>query len=194
MLDIAAETTSDLRPALAVCAYDLDQPAWPVEEEPNLAFPFARAVVVEPAAPEGLAQRLSEGLRERRCQGLLLVGRSRSGQVRLQTRAENRVMGGKGRLDPLGPAVARATASAQEILRALGDVGVTASATSDAEDDAGSYLLYRVLNSLPDGADAPAVGLLRLPHGQPSEEAARVVSAVASAMARHLPPCPRTRT
>jgi hypothetical protein len=49
------------------------------------------------------------------------------------------------------------------MVRALNDAGLAAEATSDGEEDAGSYLLYRVLTALPDGSDAPAVGLIRAP-------------------------------
>ncbi len=58
----------------------------------------------------------------------------------------------------------------------------------DAEDDVGSYLLYRMLAELPDGPEAPAIGLIRAP--QPADErlVRKGVKAAASAMARRMSP------
>ena len=89
--------------------------------------------------------------------------------------------------------MARATAPVADIVRALNNAGLPAAASSDSEDDAGSYLLYRVLSSLPDGPDTPAVGLLRAPEGEPDDAVQRAVKATAEAMARHLSPLPRLR-
>ena len=76
-------------------------------------------------------------------------------------------------------------------MRALHEAGLKADASSDAEDDVGSYLLYRLLSELPDSPDAPAIGLLRTP--LPADEAvvSKGVKAAASAMARRLSPLPR---
>jgi hypothetical protein len=79
------------------------------------------------------------------------------------------------------------------MVAALHDAGLAASASSVCEGDAGSYLLYRVLSGLPDGADTPAIGLLRAPQGQPDAAVQRAVKAAAQAMARHLSPLPRAR-
>jgi hypothetical protein len=79
------------------------------------------------------------------------------------------------------------------MVRALGEAGFPAEATSDSEDDAGSYLLYRVLTALPDNADAVSVGLLRTPAGLEPDAARRGVEAAAMAIARHLSLLPRTR-
>jgi pyrrolidone-carboxylate peptidase len=79
------------------------------------------------------------------------------------------------------------------MVQALRDAGLAAEATSEAEGDAGSYLLYRVLSALPDEADAPAVGLLRAPLSASDAAVQRGVKAAAQAMARHLSPLPRSR-
>ncbi|RZJ41804.1 MAG: hypothetical protein EON86_08875 [Brevundimonas sp.] len=80
-----------------------------------------------------------------------------------------------------------------DMVRALTEAGLIAGATSDAEEDAGSYLLYRVLSNLPDGLDTPAIGLLRAPENEPDAAVQRAVKAAAQAMARHLSPLPRSR-
>jgi len=89
--------------------------------------------------------------------------------------------------------MARATAPVAEIVRALGEAGLTADASSESEDDAGSYLLYRVLSGLRDGPDTPAIGLLRAPEHEPDAAVQRAVKAAAQAMARHFSPLPRSR-
>ncbi|HBI18761.1 MAG TPA: hypothetical protein DDY79_05460, partial [Brevundimonas sp.] len=68
---------------------------------------------------------------------------------RVQMRAENRTLDHKHRLSSTGPGVARATAPVADIVRALTAAGLEADASSEAEEDAGSYLLYRVLADLP---------------------------------------------
>lgn len=196
MLDPEDEA-SDYRPALVICAYDADEAGWdPVEDlsgEPwNPAG--ARTLAVAGGEPEALATVLSAHLHDRRCRGLLLVGRTRrSDGFRLQIRAENRSLDGAGRLDEVGPGMARATAPVADIVRALNEAGLTADASSDSEEDAGSYLLYRVLSGLQDGPDTPAIGLLRAPEHEPDAAVQRAVKAAAQAMARHLSPLPRSR-
>ena len=106
-------------------------------------------------------------------------------------RAENRALNGTDRLDDTGPGLARATAPVAEIVRALNDAGLAAAASSDSEADAGSYLLYRILSSLPDGTDSPAIGLLRAPVASSDAAVQRGVKAAAAAMASHLSPLPR---
>jgi hypothetical protein len=80
-----------------------------------------------------------------------------------------------------------------EIVRALNDAALATDATSESEEDAGSYLLYRILTALPDAADAPAVGLLRVPLTADPVALQTAIRTAASAMARHLSPLPRTR-
>jgi hypothetical protein len=188
---------TDLRPALVICAYDADEAGWyPVEDlsgEPWTPT-GARTLTVAGGDPEALASVLSAHLGDRRCRGLLLVGRTRhSDAFRLQIRAENRSLDGGRRLDSLGPGMARSTAPVIDIVRALNKVGLAADASSESEDDAGSYLLYRLLSGLSDGPDTPAIGLLRAPEHESDAAVQRAVKAAAQAMAHHLSPLPRSR-
>lgn len=191
------ETAPDYRPALVICAYDVDEAGWdPVEDLSGEPWnpTGARTLAVAGGEPEALATILSAHLDDRSCRGLLLVGRTRhSDAFRLQIRAENRSLDGARRLDELGPGMARSTAPTADMVRALNKLGLTADASSDSEDDAGSYLLYRVLSSLPDGPDTPAIGLLRAPEHEPDATVQRAVKTAAQVMARHLSPLPRSR-
>jgi len=197
MLDTAAETSPDHRPAIVICAWDSGEAGWdPVEDLSGVPWspPGARTVAVPGGEPDALADTLAAHLRDQRCRALLLVGRTRrSTDFRLQIRAENRSLDGAHRLTSVGPAIARATAPAAEMVRAMNAAGLTVDASSDAEDDAGSYLLYRVLSGLPEGLDTPAVGLLRAPEGRSAADVQKAVKAAAEAMARHLSPLPRSR-
>lgn len=197
MLDTLAETEPDRRPAILICAYDADDPASSALDDLSSAGwspAGARALAIPADAPDALAQLISGGLGQADCCAVLLVGRTRrSENVRLQMRAENRALTGGAKLSSTGPAMARATAPVAEIVRALNDAGLPAEATSDCEEDIGSYLLYRILTALPDTADAPAVGLLRLPATINSEALRTGIRTATSAMARHLSPLPRTR-
>ncbi len=197
MFEPRDETAPDSRPALVICAYDAEAVGWdPVEDlsgEPWSPV-GARTLPVPAAEPEALAATLSAHLGDRSCRGLLLVGRTRrSDAFRLQIRAENRSPVGGRRLDIVGPATARATAPVAEMVRALNRAGLSAGASSESEDDVGSYLLYRILSRLPDELDTPAVGLLRAPENEPDAAVQRAVKAAAQAMARHLSPLPRSR-
>ena len=196
MLESSDEAAPDLRPALIICAWDLDEAAW-YQAEDLSGIPWspvgARTLAVAAGEPEALATTLSAHLNDRSCRGLLLVGRTRrSDAFRLQIRAENRSLDG-GRLDGFGPGMARATAPVADMVRALNEAGLAAAARSDSEEDAGSYLLYRVLSGLPDGPDTPAIGLLRAPEHEKDVAVQRAVKAAAQAMARHLSPLPRSR-
>lgn len=197
MHDTIADTPPDRRPAIVICAWDADDPVWdPIEDLSGEAWSpsGARTVAVPSADPEALAATLSAHLRDNGTRALLLVGRSRHAEgFQLQIRAENRALAGGQRLDGVGPSVARATAPVAEMVRALADEGLNAEATSDAEDDVGSYLLYRVLAGLSEDADTPAVGLLRAPTGGDDHAVQRAVKTTAQAMARHLSPLPRSR-
>lgn len=197
MLEPKDEAKPDYRPGLVICAYDEAEAGWdPVEDLSGEPWnPIgARTLAVAAGEPEILATVLSAHLDEGACRGLLLVGRTRrSDSCRLQIRAENRSLDGGHRLDELGPGMARATAPVVDIVRALKKAGLTANASSESEDDAGSYLLYRVLATLPDGPDTPAIGLLRVPEHAPDAAMQRAVKAAAQAMAYHLPPLPRSR-
>ena len=197
MLEPKDEAAPDFRPALVICAYDVDDAGWdPVED--LCGDPWnpigARTLAVAAGEPEALATVLSAHLDDRRCRGMLLVGRTRrSNAFRLQIRAENRSLDGGRRLDLVGPGTARATAPVADIVRALREAGLAADASSDSEEDAGSYLLYRLLSGLADGPDTPAIGLLRAPEHESGAAVQRAVKAAAQAMAHHLSPLPRSR-
>lgn len=196
MLDTPAETRPDRRPEMLVCVCD---PADPL----SLLLDDADPAVWGPAGPRvqalgrddaaSLAGVIAGRLRDADVRAVLLVGRTRrSDGFRLQMRAENRALTGGRKVSLTGPATARTTAPVAEMVRALADAGFSADATSDSEEDAGSYLLYRVLTALPDNADAVAVGLLRAPQTLDADRVKEGVRAAASAMARHLSP-PRSR-
>jgi pyrrolidone-carboxylate peptidase len=196
MLDTVAEEKPDRRPAMLVCMYEESDPAWLLQmlDVSSGTGSAVRIVPFGPDDPEALARALTGQLDDTDCRAVLLVGRTRKAdRFRLQMRAENRTLTGGQKLSGTGPALARATAPVAEMVRALGDAGFAADATSDCEEDAGSYLLYRVLTALPDHADAVAVGLLRTPGGLTTEETRRGVAAATMAMARHLTPLPRAR-
>lgn len=197
MLDTRMLETPDQRPAIAICAYEIGETGWdPVEDLSGAAWSptGARTLAIDPAEPEVLAVTLSEALASPACRGLLLVGRTRQeGGFKLQIRTENRSLDGTHRGDADGPGIARATAPTAEMVREMTDAGLKAGVSSEAEDDVGSYLLYRVLAALPEGVDTPAVGLLRAPVDAADERVQRAVKAAAQAMARHLAPLPRPR-
>lgn len=197
MLDTIAENLPDRRPAILVCVYEPDEPLrTAVEPEGGSAWtpPGARVRAVGAGAPSALADALTRQLDEADCRAVLLVGRTRkSSNFRVQMRAENKTAEGGGKVSRIGPAFARATAPAAEMVRELIDAGLAAEATSESEEDVGSYLLYRVLTALPDNADAPSVGLLRVPGSLGPDQLRRGVQTATDAMARHLSPLPRAR-
>lgn len=183
-------TGRDRRPGIVICAYDAEDPVWDFVEDLSGRLwdpPGARTVAVPAEEPNALARALTERLRDGGCQAMLLVGRStRAPGFRVQMRAEGRTPGEGKRLSDTGPSIARSTAPVADMVRALQEAGLKADASSEAEDDVGSYLLFRLLSELPDNPDAPAIGLLRTPG--PADEAAisKGVKAAASAMARRL--------
>lgn len=196
MLDTHAETVPDRRPAIVICAYDVSETGWDPVEDPS-GLPWGpvggRTIPVAATDPRTLATTLTARLMEPGCRALLLVGRTRHGDAfRIQMRAENRALDGTARLDPTGPCSARATAPVAEIVEAMNEAGLTAHASSDYEDDVGNYLLYRILSDLPDGADSPAVSLIRAPATVSDAELRRGVQTAAATMARHLSPLPRS--
>lgn len=197
MVDITAGTTPDQRPAIVICAWDAGEAAWdPIEDLSGQPWnpPGARTVPVPAAEPEALASTLLAHLNDQRTRALLLIGRThRSDTFRVQIRAENRTFDGRRRMDEVGPAVARATAPVADIVRALKEAGLAADASSDAEDDAGNYLLYSILANLAEGEDTPAIGLLRAPAHEGDAAVTRAVKTTAQAMARLLSPLPRSR-
>jgi hypothetical protein len=197
LLDIDNGHSPDRRPAIAICAWDLSFTAWdPVEDLSGDPWnPVGARTLPVPGATsaEALAIDLSERLTRGECGALLLVGRTtHPGAFRIQTRAENRRLDGGDRLDHTGPGVVRATAPAAEIVRDLTAAGLNAIAASDAEEDAGSYILYRILNDLPDGPASPAIGLIRAPSDTPPAKVQLAVKTAASVIARRLAPLPRS--
>lgn len=195
MLDTIAENQPDRRPAILVCVYETADPLWTaLDADADWTPPGARLRPLGPGEPAELAVRITDELDHADCRAVLLVGRTRkSDGFRVQMRAENRALTGGTKLSQTGPSLARATAPVAEMVRALIDAGLTAAATSDSEEDIGSYLLYRVLTALPDDVDAPAVGLLRAPSTLNEAQLRLGIQTAATAMARHLSPLPRTR-
>lgn len=194
MLDTPADAQPDLRPGLVLCAYEPDVD-WSGDDSPatNWTPPGARLIPVEADAPEPLARTLVERLKDPACRAALLIGRATGAhEFLIQTRAENRVLNGKGRLVPTGPGVARATAPALEMAQTLSEAGLSTQLSSEPGSDTGNYLLYRVLSSLPDDPEAPLVGLLRVPD-EGGAAVTRAIRLAAEAMARHLSPLPRPR-
>ena len=186
----------DRRPAIAICAWAPGFSAWdPVEDLSGDPWnPVGARTLPVPGSTEAetLAAELSALLTSGECSALLLVGRTaHPGAFRLQMRAENRCLDRADRLDHTGPGVARATAPTAEIVRDLNAAGLNAVAASDAEEDAGSYILYRILNDLPDGPASPAIGLIRAPSDVADAKVQLAVKTAASAIARHLAPLPR---
>jgi hypothetical protein len=187
----------DRRPAIAICAWDPNFTAWdPVEDlsgDPWNPVGARTLPVPGSSSTEALAAQLSAMIASGECGALLLVGRTaHPGAFRLQMRAENRCLDRSDRLDHTGPGVVRATAPTAEIVRDLTAAGLSALAASDAEEDAGSYILYRILNDLPDGAASPAIGLIRAPSEAPNAKVQAAVKTAASVIARHLAPLPRS--
>ena len=195
MLDTIAENQPDRRPAILVCVYETADPLWnALDGDTDWTPPGARLRPLGPGEPADLAGRITGELDHADCRAVLLVGRTRkSDGFRVQMRAENRALTGGKKLSQTGPSLARATAPVAEMVRALIDAGLTADATSDSEEDVGSYLLYRVLTALPDDVDAPAVGLLRAPSTLNEAQLRLGIQTAATAMARHLSPLPRAR-
>ena len=194
MLDTIAENQPDRRPAILVCAYEAADPLWSSFDAEAWSPLGARLRATAPDDPAVLADLITAQLKDADCRAVLLVGRTKkSDGFRIQMRAENRELTGGKKLSHTGPGLVRATAPAADMVRALTEAGLAAEATSDSEEDAGSYLLYRVLIALPDDADAPSVGLLRAPVSMNDEQMRLGVQTAAAAMARHLSPLPRAR-
>lgn len=180
----------DRRPGIAICAYDADDQGWDLVEDLS-GQPWnpvgARTIAVSAGAPDLMASTLTSHLLNGDCRAVLLIGRNRkSDSFRVQMRAENRDLTHRHRQTLTGPGVARTTAPVADIVRALNAAGLSVDASSEAEDDVGSYLLYRVLSELPEGPNTPAIGLLRTP--LPADEALirKGVKAAANAIASHL--------
>lgn len=197
MMGLDSNGRPDRRPVISICAWSPSYRAWdPVEDLSGEPWnpPGARTLATPgDASAEALAETLTGLLSRGECSALLLVGRTvHAGPIRVQMRAENRRLGEPGRLDSTGPSIARVTAPVADILRDLAEAGVSAIADSDAEEDAGSYILYRILAGLPDSLESPSIGLLRIPDGESENTVRTAVKTAASAMARRLAPLPRS--
>ncbi|MFN3353007.1 MAG: hypothetical protein ACK4Z5_05310, partial [Brevundimonas sp.] len=70
----------------------------------------------------------------------------------------------------------------------LQSAGFDAQATSEGPRDAAGRLMYRVLLGLADCADAPPVGLLRVPSDAAGEVIEAVLEAGAKTLERRLAP------
>lgn len=197
MMGLDSNGRPDRRPVISICAWSPSYRAWdPVEDLSGEPWnpPGARTLATPgDASPEALAETLTGLLSRGECSALLLVGRTvHAGPVRVQMRAENRRLGEPGRLDSTAPSIARVTAPVADILRELTEARISALADSDAEEDAGSYILYRILADLPDSLESPSIGLLRIPDGESENTVRTAVKTAASAMARRLAPLPRS--
>jgi hypothetical protein len=197
LVDTDSSNRPDRRPVIAICVWNPSYPTWDLVEDLSgepWSPPGARTQPISGDADgEALAERLIAALKARNCGALLLIGRTiHSGDFRLQMRAENRRLDGSGRLDETGPGVARVTAPIAEMSRELTAAGLSVLAASDAEDDQGSYILYRVLADLPDNLNSPSIGLLRIPDEATEDAVRTAIKTTASAMARHLTPLPRS--
>lgn len=190
-----ADRADQRLPLIVLCGYDADDEVWdPVEDLSGVHWRPSGALTVSlsPASPDALYEHLAEQLRDRRCRALLLVGRSRSpDRFSVQMRAENRALSGSGRMNADLPSLARTTLPVADVVAALNAAGLKADATSDAEPDAGSYLLFRILAELPDVTEAPAIGLLRVPSDVSLDAACKGVKAAVSAIAAQLAPMGR---
>jgi len=188
---------TDRRPGIVICAWSPSWTAWdPVEDLSGEPWcpPGARTLAIPgDASADQLADTLTGLLTRGECSALLLLGRTiHSGPVRVQMRVEHRRPDARNRPDETDPGIARVTAPVADILRDLLEAGVSAIATSDAEEDAGSHVLYRILAELPDNLNSPSIGLLRIPDGQSEAMVRTAVKTAASAMARRLAPLPRS--
>lgn len=195
MLDTISDSQRDRRPGIVICAYDA-RSAWDPAEDLSGAewSPSGARTVNMPAAdPARLLESLIEQLRRSECRALLLVGQTRGDRFRVQLRAENKGLARAGKISRTGPALARATAPAASMVRALGDAGLSAQASSADEEDAGDFLLYSVLTRLENEPDAPSIGLLRAPVDAAAGSVQKGVKAAATAMACTLSPLPRSR-
>lgn len=193
-----SDQQADRRPGIAICVWSPSYTAWdPVEDLSGEPWcpPGARTLAIDgDASADALAASLTELLTQGDCSALLLVGRTiHSGPVRIQMRAENRRLNALGRHDATSPSIVRVTAPVADILRDLNAAGLSAAAASDVEEDAGSYILYRILAQLPDNLNSPSIGLLRIPDGESEQTVRTAVKTAASAMSRRLAPLPRSR-
>lgn len=182
--------TTDRRPSIAILPWDKGFRAWdPHDSASGSAWhpSGARIVNLTPDADD-LAQVVTDMVVNQQVAAVLLVGRtSSSGKIHVQTRAENRIPGTLQRDTPLGAGIVRATLSTADVLRDLDQAGLAAHARSEAEDDEGSHLLFRILSQLSDHAATPPIGLMRLPRDMAPAQVNQAIRTVATSISRHLP-------
>ena len=130
------------------------------------------------------------------CAVLLTGVAVKATRFRVELRAQNRANGKRpdvdgrthsgARITRFGPSVARATAPAAGLLRALRDEGLEAETSSDAGDYLCNYALYRLLTEAFDHPSAPQVGFLHVPASATADEAERGMKAAATAFLKAL--------
>ena len=180
------ELPSDLAPALLICGFgpfpaalvnpaslvvgSLRERGW----SPNGArAAYSLIPTIWDVAPE----RVQEAMVDCGCAGVLMVGvAARARSFRVEMRAQNRTAKtrpdasgavlGRDRIDPTGPAVARATAPVADMLRALRAEGLSAEPSSDAGAYLCNFTLYRVLTGYAGRLAAPSAGFLHVPQAR----------------------------
>lgn len=191
------EPVQDRRPAIVICPCEVAASVWDLAEDLSgqpWSPPGVRTIPLSTSLPDDLIQSLSTHLVDPDVRGLLLIGLNRrSDRFRVQMRAENRGFEPGSAPLPHSPSIARATAPAAGMIEALNEIGLSADASSEGEEDVASYLLYRILCALPDGMDAPSIGLLRVPESADHDTLEHGIKAVAAAISRHMSPLPRSR-
>ena len=178
------------RPCIIICNWDGGEPVWDLVEDLT-GVPWApdnaRTELIEGVTDaENLARDLVSRLISHEARALLLIGRTRyEGPARLQIRAELPKTDGH-RLSEDGPGVVRATAPAAAILEAAANAKVALVASSEAEDDAGSALLYRIMTALEDHLETPAIAMIRFPFGMAEPQVAATIKAAATVLTQHF--------
>lgn len=179
-------------PCIAICNWAEGPMVWDLVEDLS-GVPWnpahARTQLVEGKSDiQALASELVGKLLSNEVRALLLLGRTRhEGSARLQIRAEVPKIEGL-RSNHLSPGVVRATAPTADILSAVKAAKVPVTASSDAEDDAGSRLLYAVMTALENNPETPAVGLMRFPSTMGEQAVSQAVKAAATVMTQHMAP------
>lgn len=190
MLDSAQVSATDRRPVMALVTWDSGFRAWDPHDSTTgeVWHPRGARALTLSGTPQDLERELIDGLTQHHVSGIILIGRSLDkGTIQIQTRAENRLPGSQERADALGAGVVRSTLTTSEILRDLARENLAARAVSNAENDAGSHLLFRILAQMPHQGATPPVGLVRLPRDMGPEQVQQAIRTVASSVSRHLP-------
>lgn len=179
-------------PCILICNWSSGEMVWDlVEDLSGVTWNPANArteLIEGHSDTKELTDLLVGKLLNHEARAILLLGRTRhDGPARLQIRAEVPKIDGQ-RSDHESPGVVRATAPTADILSAVKDAKVALIASSDAEDDIGSRLLYSVMMALANTAEMPAVALLRFPASMGEVPVSQVVKATVTVMTQHLAP------